>query len=447
MVSKKTMLLEREDKPGIFQTLLSTLFLTILLSVVYYMKGGVFTPQSLEILANLKSLNDGGISRVYFDPIPTILLNLFRKFSSTSLLVPYQILLSLVFSSFLHNSLLVFYRQKWKLYHFFIVYLLAFSPFSLYLPFSYLNEIICITAVLHLIYVFEFEKITDLVNIIIFTLVAMFSDLGIFFFVYFVYVLISTLQKMQEKRSKTTVFFKKKNIPLRILLIYAGLFVIFLAMVSIFEFYGEGSLLVLLNKVLDVIFKLFPIFIVSYVLQSFLKLEEGAQEYVGALILVFFILGVGYYSFGRSMENGLLETAKIESEILSLRSNGKIPPQSIFFGRRSLRNPLYYSSGLQVESSNMNSMESKDYLILDQLKGTERQYLDRKNIPPSTYISYYFIDSSTLLLSKDFINRVLNDSDDSDLKKSILLQIDSMNAEKPILSERYYSFVGKLFGI
>ena len=152
MVPKKTMLLEREDKPGTFQTLISTLFLTVLLSVVYYMKGDIFTPQSIEILANLKSLSELGTSRFYSDPVPTLLLNLFRKFSSTSYVVPYKVLLSLTFSLFLHYSLLVFYRKKWKVYHFFLVYFVAFLPFSFYLPFSYFKELICLTIILYLMY-------------------------------------------------------------------------------------------------------------------------------------------------------------------------------------------------------------------------------------------------------------------------------------------------------
>ena len=49
-----------------------------------------------------------------------------------------------------------------------------------------------------------------------FTLIAFFSDMSLFLFSYLVYVLIVTFQKMQEKKSKTTVFFKKKNIPFKI---------------------------------------------------------------------------------------------------------------------------------------------------------------------------------------------------------------------------------------
>ena len=445
MVPKKTMLLEREDKPGIFQTLISTLFLTVLLSVVYYMKGDIFTPQSIEILANSKSLSELGISRFYTDPVPTLLLNLFRKLSSTSYAVPYKVLLSLIFSLFLHYSLLVFYRKKWKVYHFFLVYFVAFLPFTFYLPFSYFKELLCLTIILYLIYVFKFEMIQDLINIIFFTLIAFFSDMSLFLFSYLVYVLIVTFQKMQEKKSKTTVFFKKKNIPFRILMIYLGILVVSLALITFFDFYGQNSLLIVFKKLLEVLSKVVPIFVLFYILQFVIKLEEGAQEYVGALVILFLLLGSGYYTFNIAQQQMFEGINKIESEIISLRTIGKLPPQNTYFARKSLRDPLYYKSGLMISSENINAMEINDYLILENLKGTERQYLDRKNIPPSKFVPYYFINSTTILLSKDFINRVLNDPDESDLKKSIFQQIESMKPVAPSPSESYYRFMGKIF--
>jgi hypothetical protein len=439
------MLLEREDKPGTFQTLISTLFLTVLLSVVYYMKGDIFTPQSIEILANLKSLSELGTSRFYTDPVPTLLLNLFRKFSSTSYVVPYKVLLSFIFSLFLHYSLLVFYRKKWKLYHFLIVYFVAFLPFSFYIPFSYFKELICLTIIFYLIYVFKFEKIQDLINIVFFTLLAFFSDISLFFFAYLSYVLIVTFQKMQEKKSKTTVFFKKKNIPFRILMIYLGIVVVSLALIAFFDFYGQNSLLIVLKKLLEVLRWVVPLLFIFYILQLVIKLEEGVQEYVGAFVILLLLLGSGYYTYNISQQQMFEGLNKIESEIISLRTIGKLPPQNTYFGRESLRNPLYYKSGLMISSESINLMEPNDYLILENLKGTERQYLDRKNIPPSKFVPYYFISSTTIILSKDFINRVLNDPDESDLKKSISQQIESMKPASPSPAELYYRFMGRIF--
>jgi hypothetical protein len=268
--------------------------------------------------------------------------------------------------------------------------------------------------------------------------------MSLFFFSYLIYVLIVTFQKMQEKKSKTTVFFKKKNIPFRILMIYLGLLVVFMAIISFFDFYGQNSLLIVLKKLLEVVSKVVPILVVFYILQFVIKLEEGAQEYVGALVILLLLLGSGYYTFNIAQQQMFESINKIESEIISLRTIGKLPPQNTYFGRKSLRDPLYYKSGLMLSSESINLMEPNDYLILENLKGTERQYLDRKNIPPSKFVPYYFINSTTILLSKDFINRVLNDPDESDLKKSISQQVESMKPVSPSPAEMYYQFVGKI---
>jgi hypothetical protein len=183
------------------------------------------------------------------------------------------------------------------MYHFFIVYFSAFLPFSFYLPFHFYNELYCITFIFLLIYIFDFEEIRDLVNIIIFTLLSLFSDLGVFLVYYLIFVFLSTFEKMQQKKSKTTVFFKKKNIPFRILIGYFGLFLVSIAFISIFDFFGNKSVSVIANRIFNVSIPVIFLVLVHFVLQLLIRLEEGAPEYVGALCILIASLGVGYYTF------------------------------------------------------------------------------------------------------------------------------------------------------
>jgi hypothetical protein len=445
MVPKKTMLLEREDKPGVLQTVFSVLCLTIVLFLLYYAKGEISTPQTIESLANLKSIQELGQSRVYHDLVPSLMMNFFRKLPFLSILSAYQLALATVFSLFLHSILLLFYRKKWKMYHFFIVYFSAFLPFSFYIPFHFYNELYCITFIFLLIYIFDFEEIRDLVNIIIFTLLSLFSDLGVFLVYYLIFVFLSTFEKMQQKKSKTTVFFKKKNIPFRILIGYFGLFLVSIAFISIFDFFGNKSVSVIANRIFNVSIPVIFIVLVHFVLQLLIRLEEGAPEYVGALCILIASLGVGYYTFYLPQGENLDSLKKIESEILSLKKDGKISPEATFYGRRALSDPLYYRSGLIVNYDSKD-LKKTDFLILENLTGSQRQYLDRKNIPPTTFISYHFINSSTLLISKDFMDRVLSDSDESDLRKSIKLQLQFLTPGEILPADKFNRFLNQLFG-
>jgi hypothetical protein len=445
MVPKKTMLLEREDKPGVIQTVFSVLCLTIVLFLLYYAKGEISTPQTIETLANLKSIQELGQSRVYHDLVPSLMMNFFRKLPFLSILSAYQLALATVFSLFLHSILLLFYRKKWKMYHFFIVYFSAFLPFSFYVPFHFYNELYCITFIFLLIYIFDFEEIRDLVNIIIFTLLSLFSDLGVFLVYYLIFVFLSTFEKMQQKKSKTTVFFKKKNIPFRILIGYFGLFLVSIAFISIFDFFGNKSVSVIANRIFNVSIPVIFIVLVHFVLQLLIRLEEGAPEYVGALCILIASLGVGYYTFYLPQGENLDSLKKIESEILSLKKDGKISPEAIFYGRRALSDPLYYRSGLIVNYDSKD-LKKTDFLILENLTGSQRQYLDRKNIPPATFISYHFINSTTLLISKDFMDRVLSDSDESDLRKSIKLQLQFLTPGEILPADKFNRSLNQLFG-
>ena len=445
MVPKKTMLFEREDKPGVLQTVFSVLCLTIVLFLLYYAKGEISTPQTIESLANLKSIQELGQSRVYHDIVPSLMMNFFRKLPFFSILSAYQLALASIFSLFLHSILLLFYRKKWKMYHFFIVYFSAFLPYSFYVPFYFYGELYCITFIFLLIYVFNFKEIRDLVNIIIFTLLSLFSDLGVFLVYYLVFVFLSTFQKMQEKKSKTTVFFKKKNIPFRILIGYLGLFLVAIAFISIFDFFGPNSVNILAIKIYHVSLPVVFIVLIQFVLQLLIRLEEGAPEYVGALCILIASLGLGYYTYKLPQGENLDSIKKIESEVVSLKKDGKISPEAIFYGRKSLSDPLYYRAEINVNYDSKD-LKKTDFLILENLNGSQRQYLDRKNIPPAVFISYHFINSSTLLISKDLMDRVLSDSDESDLRKSIKLQLQLLTPGEILPVDKFNRFLNQIFG-
>jgi hypothetical protein len=250
---------------------------------------------------------------------------------------------------------------------------------------------------------------------------------------------------MQQKKSKTTVFFKKKNIPFRILIGYFGLFLVSIAFISIFDFFGNKSVSVIANRIFNVSIPVIFIVLVHFVLQLLIRLEEGAPEYVGALCILIASLGVGYYTFYLPQGENLDSLKKIESEILSLKKDGKISPEAIFYGRRALSDPLYYRSGLIVNYDSKD-LKKTDFLILENLTGSQRQYLDRKNIPPATFISYHFINSTTLLISKDFMDRVLSDSDESDLRKSIKLQLQFLTPGEILPADKFNRSLNQLFG-
>ena len=55
-------------------------------------------------------------------------------------------------------------KNEWGLNHYFIIYLVAFAPFSIYLPFEYLEEMLCLVVILLLQVDFKMENVGDLLS-------------------------------------------------------------------------------------------------------------------------------------------------------------------------------------------------------------------------------------------------------------------------------------------
>lgn len=441
------MLIEREDKPGVIQTLLSILILSSLLFFTYHAKGEISIPAVIDRVANLKHFVEAGSVLDYRDPLPVFFVLLFKKFSSGSYFNVYYIAVSFVYSILLHSILLALYQKKWKLYHFMIVYFTAFLPFNLYSPLVFYQEYLCALSVSFLIYFFALENLLDLFYIFLFTVIALFADLGLFPFFYLVFVFTVTFQKIREKKSQTTVFFKKKNIPFRILVGYSGFMIFILLIFILTDFFGETTLLTLLHRLGEFSLGILPIILAIFLLRMLLVLESGAPELIASMVLLLATLGVGYYSYIQPKGENLESVRRIESEFLNLRKAAKIPPDVQIFARSGWKNSLYYKEGISIVSDIAVNMKPGDYYLLEDLPANARGYLDKKNIPPANPIPYYFLNANTLFLSKSLADKVLSESELSELGKSIKALQSRLVSPELNPHQKWCRLTGKIFGI
>lgn len=441
------MLTEREDKPGIIQILLSILILSSLLFFTYHAKGEINISGVIDRVANIKYFVEFGTPLEFKDPFPFFFIHLFKRFSNGSYFNVYYIAVSIVYSILLHSILLALYQKKWKLYHFMILYFTAFLPFNLYSPLLLYQEFLCALAISFLIYFFALDKLLDLFYILLFTIIALFADLGLFPFLYLIFVFTVTYQRILEKKSRTTVFFKKKNIPFRILLGYSG-FLIFIILIFILtDFFGESTPTFLLGRLGDFSLGILPILLSIFLLRVLLVLESGVPELIASIVLLVCTLGVGYYSFIQPKGENLEVVRRIESEFLNLRKEGKIPSDAQIFAQASWKNLLYYKEGILVSSDGSLDMKPGDYYLLEELPVNARAYLDKKNIPPSNPIPYYFLNANTLFLSKSLADKVLSEPELSELGKSIKTLQSKLIPSELNPHQKWNRFTGKLFGI
>jgi hypothetical protein len=119
-------------------------------------------------------------------------------------------------------------KNEWGLNHYFIIYLVAFAPFSIYLPFEYLEEMLCLVVILLLQVDFKMENVGDLFKLISLTFLAFVSNLMMFLLGYTLFVILNSVFFMNKQKAKPTVFYKKKNVAGQLLLIYMITLIVFL---------------------------------------------------------------------------------------------------------------------------------------------------------------------------------------------------------------------------
>ncbi|MCX8000891.1 MAG: hypothetical protein N3A69_18445, partial [Leptospiraceae bacterium] len=128
---------EKSENQSRFRVFFSIVFLAISIFIFYSLRGEAGNENSYINLANLKSFVELGELRTYQEPLSFLLVFIIHKVFRMSYMGAYQLTLAFVLSSFLHLVLLSVREKTWKLNHYFLIYLLAFLPFTSYLPYYY----------------------------------------------------------------------------------------------------------------------------------------------------------------------------------------------------------------------------------------------------------------------------------------------------------------------
>ncbi|MCX7997329.1 MAG: hypothetical protein N3A69_00065 [Leptospiraceae bacterium] len=424
---------EKTAKQSRFLGSISVIFLTVSIFIFYSFRGEAGNENSYINLANLKSFVELGELRTYQEPLSFLLMFFFHKVFQMSYMGAYQLTLAFVLSYFLHLVLLSVREKTWKLNHYFLIYLLAFLPFTSYLPYYYLEEFLCFAFLLSLQNGFKLEKMRDLFRLIIYTVLAFLSSVPTFLFGYLFFVAWNTTQRMREK--KTTVFFKKKNIPLRVFLIYFGVFCFVLFLFWFFDFYGKGTIKFLFKSFWDFFSSLFPIFIGIFVGEYLLRSEKelnalGTTAIVGIVILV-----SGYYTFRSSYEN-ITVFENYHSEILNLKKNGVLQNKRQIVAKGAIADYLYYKINEQslVEYGKASEI---DLVLLPKLTTDALRLFN---------FQYYVLDKNTVLASKQDIEKLLKDNKSNPSLKGVYQTVQQYS--QPLLPyEKMNRILCALFGL
>ncbi len=431
---------ERSDTQSFLLTSFSALILALGLFIFYYFRGEAGFEDSFVHLANLKSYIEKGELRTFHEPISFLLLLFCHKLFRINYMNAYHLSLAFTLSIFLHLVMICIREKTWKVNHYFLIYLSAFLPFTLYLPYYFQEEFLCLIFLFALQARFKLDSLKDLFKLIIYFLFAFFSSIYMFLFGSLVFVGWNVSQKMKEK--KTTVFFKKKNIPLRIFFGYFVFFVLCLSFIWLTDFYGDKSIRFLFNSYWNIISQMFPVFLVLFLGEYLLRSEKELNTRGTTIIVIILILSSVYYTYKSSYEN--IQFFKVyEQEILYLKSRGKISlEKNKILAPKVFGDYMYYTVGEQLLNSYLD-MKSTDFMLVSKVDNAFVAYLDKHSLNNS---SYYIIGEDTILISKNLIEKIVESPIESQPKTRLLSEIQKYSAS-PLLVSRFNRILCGILGL
>ncbi|TGL61804.1 hypothetical protein EHQ58_04100 [Leptospira ognonensis] len=291
----------REQKPiSIPAFLFSILVLALGFTIFSLFRPFPISETEWEFLANLRSLTEEGGFYSAREPLPFMILLFWKKISGLNYIPAFLSLAGIFYSLFLHLFLLLLRRDSWGRNHYLFLFLAAFLPFSYVFPTSFFPETVCLVFILLVFLTFRFEKISDLLVFPSLTLLAFFSSFSMFYLGFSFFVIFSGIRGARKQAKKTSVFYKKRNIPFIFVTSYLIFFVISLFLISYFNFLGETSASTLFGEWVTLVkFLFFPLLVlgIGHVL---LKTEKELNTYTASVVTLI-LVGISIFFIYRDL--------------------------------------------------------------------------------------------------------------------------------------------------
>jgi hypothetical protein len=433
---------EKEAPMNYMGFLLSLVLLSISLFLFYSFKGEPKNQDSFLRLANLKSLSETGNLRTYSEPFLPFLVYTWKKITTMSYLHAYQTFISVLLSLLLHLVMLSYRSSLWRLNHYFIVYLVAFAPFSIYLPFEYLEEILCMIIILFLQIGFKMDTLGDVAKLIILSFLAFVSNLMMFLFGYTLFVILNSTVFMNKQKAKPTVFYKRRNVPGQLLSIYMTTLVVFLALATWFKFFGSDSFHFIFQSFWNILYRFFPIFVVLKISEYLLRKEKELNT-VGTTAIVSFLIIVSGYFMYNAKNDDIDYLEKQKNELIGLKMRGNITGFQSIYGYTLISDYMYYYAGETVLTSEVSKMGRGDFLIARGMVVSDKLILEK--IMKSAHPLFYPLDKDTLLIGKELIDFIMLDKSDSETKAKLFEILAKFPSNTPYV--RMNRAFSHLFGL
>ncbi|PJZ44161.1 hypothetical protein [Leptospira brenneri] len=399
----------------------SILLLSLGFALFSYFRPFPTTETEWEFLANIKSVTEEGGLVSSREPLAIWFVVAWKKLFGMNYIPSFLVLAGLFYSLFLHLFMLLLRSEEWKRNHYLLVYLAAFLPFSYGFPTSYFTETLCLVFLLLVFLTFRLEKMTDLLIFPTFTILAFLSSFIMFYLGFTFFVIFTGIRGSRKAAQKTSVFYKKKNVPFLFLLGYLSFFILSLIYFSYADFFGPNSIGFLFKTwYTSALLILLPLVVlgIGHVL---LKTEKELNTITASVVVVLSITVSIYFIF-KNLSASEKEPWELQSKNLTkafgqaliLKSDPIYLPKEFSFA-------FYFQTGTKTKYMREETTSDKSFLYVDGIWNQDIQLVQKSGLfrRNSRALAIVSISEDDVLIQRATAERMRNEKNLSFIVKKV----------------------------
>ncbi|AAS72088.1 hypothetical protein RBB68_17855 [Leptospira interrogans] len=419
--------LERSNKANPIFLFLSAIGLAVILSVLYNWFGEPLNPEAMEVLANLRSLTEEGKFFSDQPPLPFLVLNLWKSITGLNYTTSFFSLSAFIFSLGIHCIGFTLQKEKWKPNHYLLCYLSAITPLTYSIPLAFYPELFSLFFLLILFLAFRMETLGDIFLLIVCVLGSFFSHFTVFFVGITIFIVKAGTVGIRERKKHQSVFFKRRNIPQLVLLVYLGIFLTILTVLILAGFYGKNSFENFYKLLWKYLLNFGPLFLILYLGNFLLKSEKELNTIAASTVLIIVLLVSAYFSVKPITGINSVKLDTFIKDLVNLKNREVIRNDEKIYADLAVSSYVYFHSKQKLMFVRPTEWRNRDYLFLEEIwLADKREMVKRYTMKNSLFI---FLSGEQILI-KAFLMKVI-----SEQKENTQVKIRVEKAKSSLLSK------------
>ncbi|PJZ52833.1 hypothetical protein [Leptospira adleri] len=415
--------LERSNKANPIYLFLSAIGLSVVLSVLYNWFGEPLNPEALNVLANLRSLTEEG--KFFSDqaPLSFFILDFWKSITGLNYTTAFYSLSAFVFSFCIHVIGLILQREKWKPNHYLICYLSALTPLTFSMPLYFYSELFSLSFLLILFLAFRMETLGDIFLLAVCILGSFFSHFSVFLYGMTVFVIKAGTVGIKERKKHQSVFFKRRNIPQLVLLVYMGALLALLTILVNIDFYGERSFESFYRLGWNYLINIGPLFLILYIGSFLLRSEKELSTIAASAVLFVALLVSAYFSVKPTTGINSVKLGAFTKDLLNLKSREVIQTDERIFASPAVSSYVYFHSKQRLVSLKPKEWKNRDYLFLEEVwLADKRDLIKRYKFKNPQYV---FLSGEQILVTGFLTKVIVGEKENTQIK----IQVEKANSQ------------------